>query len=80
MISRVVSWCSDTKQSHVPKNNAPKGAYIVPRAGIEPARAKSPADFESAASTSFTTPALKPMFRFQLSEGQKTDEFFTQTV
>jgi hypothetical protein len=29
----------------------------VPRAGIEPARGQTPADFESAASTSSTTPA-----------------------
>jgi hypothetical protein len=32
---------------------------LVPRAGIEPAWGKAPADFESAASTSSTTPATK---------------------
>jgi hypothetical protein len=31
---------------------------LVPEAGIEPARARGPEDFESSASTSFTTPAL----------------------
>ena len=31
---------------------------LVPEVGIEPTRTKSPLDFESSASTSFTTPAL----------------------
>ena len=35
-----------------------KGGFLVPRAGIEPARGYASADFESAASTNFTTPAL----------------------
>jgi hypothetical protein len=30
---------------------------VVPEAGIEPARCFAPADFESAASTNFATPA-----------------------
>ncbi len=30
----------------------------VPRAGIEPARSYAPVDFESTASTNFTTPAF----------------------
>jgi hypothetical protein len=31
---------------------------VVPGAGLEPARCFAPADFESAASTNFATPAL----------------------
>ena len=31
---------------------------LVPEVGIEPTRAQGPLDFESSASTSFTTPAL----------------------
>lgn len=31
--------------------------YVVPEAGLEPARCFAPADFESAASTYFATPA-----------------------
>jgi len=31
----------------------------VPEAGIEPARCFAPADFESAASTNFATPAAR---------------------
>ena len=33
------------------------GIYMVPEVGIEPTRAQGPLDFESSASTSFTTPA-----------------------
>jgi hypothetical protein len=33
--------------------------FLVPEVGIEPTRNKVPLDFESSASTSFTTPALK---------------------
>ena len=33
------------------------GLYVVPGAGLEPARCLAPADFESAASTNFATPA-----------------------
>ena len=32
---------------------------MVPGAGLEPARCLAPADFESAASTNFATPAMK---------------------
>ena len=32
---------------------------MVPGAGLEPARCLAPADFESAASTNFATPAVK---------------------
>ncbi len=35
------------------------GIPMVPGAGLEPARCLAPADFESAASTNFATPALK---------------------
>ena len=31
---------------------------VVPEVGIEPTRTQGPEDFESSASTSFTTPAL----------------------
>ena len=31
---------------------------LVPEVGIEPTRTKSPLDFESSASTNFTTPAI----------------------
>jgi hypothetical protein len=33
-------------------------AFLVPEVGIEPTRIKDPLDFESSASTNFTTPAL----------------------
>ena len=33
------------------------GQKLVPEVGIEPTRAQGPEDFESSASTSFTTPA-----------------------
>jgi hypothetical protein len=33
------------------------GLDVVPGAGLEPARCLAPADFESAASTNFATPA-----------------------
>ena len=37
----------------------PYGIYMVPEGGIEPPRAQGSLDFESSASTSFTTPALQ---------------------
>ena len=45
----------------LPKNTGPEGLYtvtMVPEVGIEPTRAQGPLDFESSASTNFTTPAL----------------------
>ena len=35
---------------------------MVPEVGVEPTRAQGPLDFESSASTSFTTPALRMAF------------------
>ena len=36
---------------------------LVPGAGIEPAWMQDPLDFESSASTSFTTPAIRSVYR-----------------
>ncbi len=41
---------------------------LVPGAGIEPAWMQDPLDFESSASTSFTTPAIRSVYR-RLKEG-----------
>jgi hypothetical protein len=39
-------------------------SLLVPEVGIEPTRTKSPLDFESSASTSFTTPAFKLIWNY----------------
>jgi hypothetical protein len=44
-----------------------EAAELVPEVGIEPTWAQGPLDFESSASTSFTTPAI-------------VDAFYTLTV
>ena len=41
---------------------------LVPEVGIEPTRTQSSEDFESSASTNFTTPAHGTRFRVQGSE------------
>ena len=37
--------------------------FLVPEDGIEPSRSQAPGDFESPASTSFTTPAFGVDYR-----------------
>ncbi len=41
--------------------------YLVPEPGIEPGWAQGPEDFESSASTSFTTPALRAQLYLSLN-------------
>ena len=38
---------------------------LVPEVGIEPTRTKSPLDFESSASTNFTTPAVTSVMHYR---------------
>jgi cysteine synthase B len=52
---------------------------VVPRAGLEPARCFAPADFESAASTNFATPAvLKPELLHRFAPVLTADHKFAQ--
>ena len=44
-------------QKKAPARSLKPPPIVVPEAGIEPARARGPEDFESSASTNFTTPA-----------------------
>ena len=44
-------------QKKAPAKSLKPPPLLVPEAGIEPARARGPEDFESSASTNFTTPA-----------------------
>ncbi len=41
----------------------PVSERVVPEVGVEPTWSQAPGDFESPASTSFTTPASRGMFR-----------------
>ncbi len=50
---------------------------MVPKAGIEPARAKSPVDFESTASTYFTTSAYCELYLNLTNDCQAYFAFLT---
>jgi hypothetical protein len=48
------------KKEKGPADNGEPLFMLVPEVGIEPTRAQGPEDFESSASTNFTTPACYP--------------------
>jgi hypothetical protein len=59
--TRVCNKCAMTKKGIKPFEPNPLFLLMVPKAGIEPARV-APLDFESSASTNFTTPARRTLY------------------